>query len=125
MSRIAKSYCAVIAKALASRTLSASATTWWPSSATMSAIIIRINASSSTRKTESPSAISTPQSDYRDDHNSIAAKIHEFVRAPLITRARSDSTGSIQSSLVAQPHHLLNEDLLLLVIEARKQRLGG
>src|SRR4051812_39796227 len=43
--------------------------TWWPSSSTMSVIIIRINVSSSTRKTESPSAISTPPSASEANHN--------------------------------------------------------
>src|SRR5262245_46956552 len=32
---------------------------------------------------------------------------------------------SIQPALVAQPHHLVDEGLLLLVVEAREQRVGG
>src|SRR5215470_5645083 len=32
---------------------------------------------------------------------------------------------SVQPALVAQPHHLVDEHLLLLVVEARKQRIGG
>src|SRR6478735_5901443 len=116
MSRIAKSYCAVIAKALASRTLSAWATTWWPSSSTMSAIIIRINASSSTRKTASSSAISTPQSSREAKHNRTARRIHQFMAG--LERAQSIQVRSIQTALVAEMHHLLDEDLLLLVVEA-------